>query len=449
MLPTFPPFDYHDPAVLQSHLREALPFLHRLVFDKMLEIARDEDLTVYLVGGIVRDLFLGRPNSDLDFVVLADAHRLARIAGAVFKTLLAVQSVKLTVHTKFGTARLDLVFQAADDSSPSHIHVDIATARLETYAHPAALPDVTFPATLVQDLRRRDFSINAIAVAPVSGGLQLTDPFDGLADLKAGWLRVLHPLSLVDDPTRILRGVRFAARFDYRFEPATASLLQKAVADGYLPTLSPERIRNELLLILREARPEIALQLLADYKILSQINPLLAWQPEWGQDFRQLRQLLATSISPAAYLALLCYRLEPTQVQKIGRDLRLFDQNQTVPFQVAQLWHTVRPALSSPLVNSQLYRLLHPFTPYALEVGAALLQIQGLGEAAARVRYYLDALQAKKPQLDGEDLKRLGLKPGPQFGQILEALHAALLDGLVVTRADEEAFVQQQLAALP
>ncbi len=449
MLPTFPPFDYHDPAVLQSRLREALPFLHRLVFDKMLDTAHDEKLTVYLVGGIVRDLFLGRPNFDLDFVVLADAHRLARIAGAVFKTLLAVQSVKLTVHARFGTARLDLAFLEADAASPTYIHVDIATARLETYAHPAALPAVIFPATLLEDLRRRDFTINALAVAPVPGGLQLTDPFDGLADLKAGWLRVLHPLSFVDDPTRILRGVRFAARFDYRFEPATASLLQKAVTDGYLLTLSPERTRNELLLILREARPEVALQLLADYKILAQINSLLDWQPERDQDFRQLRQLLAASISPAAYLALLCYRLEPTQVQKIGRDLRLFDQDQTVPFQVAQLWHSVRPALSSPLPNSQLYRLLHPFAPYSLEVGAALLQIQGLDEMATHLRFYLTTLQAKKTQLDGEYLKGLGLQPGPQFKQILDALHAALLDGIVATRADEAAFVQRFLAQLP
>ena len=456
MLPVFPPFDFNDAVVLQSRLREALPFRHRIVYDKVTQTSQDENKTAYLVGGIVRDLFLGRQNFDLDFVCTDHAHYLARMLSAVFKATLQIESVKLTTHDKFGTARLDLVFSDASiqkqvennpESDATEIHLDLATARTEIYAYPAALPQVHFPASLDEDLYRRDFTINALALIPVSKGLKLTDPFNGLDDLKMGYLRVLHSRSFVDDPTRILRGIRFAARFGYTFEPETELLLRSALAGGYLQKLSAERVRNEILLILRENRPEIAFQLLKDYNILPVINPLLEWNDTSTQLFRELRSNLGSKISSAAYFAGLTYLLQPNQVQKIVSELRFFDSNEKIPVQVSQLWNVIQKDLLNPyILNSQLYSLLHSFDDYALEVGSALFEIHNLPEIATKINFYLEELKSKKPKLGGDFLLELGLKRGPLFGQLLSELQNAVLDGLVSSRSEEEAFILEKIS---
>jgi tRNA nucleotidyltransferase (CCA-adding enzyme) len=207
---------------------------------------------VHVVGGAVRDLLLGAAHVDVDLVVVGDAVALARELAARLPGL-------LTVHGAFGTATV------AGDG----VFVDLATARSETYPSPGALP-VVRPATLPADLARRDFTINAMAASLGSDLGALIDPFDGRADLERGVLRVLHDRSFVDDPTRIVRGVRYEARLGFGFDADTAALAR--VAATGVGALSPERLREALVLLLREACAGAALDRLDDLGALGVIG---------------------------------------------------------------------------------------------------------------------------------------------------------------------------------
>jgi tRNA nucleotidyltransferase (CCA-adding enzyme) len=416
-----------------ERLRRQLPEAHRVALDLVLA----QNIPVYLVGGIVRDLLLGQPNFDLDFVTLQPASVLARRVLPLFEQRFGRDKVKLLEHSAFGTARLD---------ANQDLHLDFATARHETYAHPAALPTVSFPATLEEDLHRRDFTINAIALTP-DGSLH--DPFNGLKDLREGVLRVLHPASFIDDPTRMVRGVRFAARLDYKFEPETEQLLKEALKGGYFSLLSAERKRNELRLILKEARPEKALILLEHYGLLAKIHPYLDWperniSPFWYLDYYS-KNIVKRKLEVYASLAIIFANLGKFKVEQIVRDLRFVGLEASVPVEVAQLWTEVRSQLVPGLKNSQLYNLLHSYSSEALQIFEARL----LGKAKEQklVRHYRKEVAGRKPILNGDYLIKLGVPPGPHIKTLLAELRDAVLDGEVKGREEEEAFLQRRIKA--
>ncbi len=216
-------------------------------------IAHELGMSAYAVGGCVRDWRLGLPNgADLDVTVEGDGIALAKAAARVL-------SASLTVHPQFGTATLALTASEAIRTSES-FRVDVATCRKETYAKPGAYPKVT-PGTIRDDLARRDFTINAMAVAivPERVGV-LVDPFGGEQDLRARRLRVLHPGSFLDDPSRILRGIRFAQRFRLRWERETARLMRAAIAAGAFGWLNAGRIKKELERMRHEPDPRDCLE---------------------------------------------------------------------------------------------------------------------------------------------------------------------------------------------
>lgn len=215
-------------------------------------IASARKMNASAVGGCVRDWWLGRATVDLDVAVEGDAVNVAHaVANAVGGTT--------TVHPQFGTATVRLT------SVVPGLRIDFATCRRETYARPAAYPTVS-AGTLEDDLFRRDFTINAMAVAisPQRFG-ELVDPFLGLEDLRGKRLRVLHERSFLDDPSRILRGIRFAQRFGLQWEPQTKRLLHEAVAAGALGWLNAGRLRKELDRLGQEPDPLAALLQLADF----------------------------------------------------------------------------------------------------------------------------------------------------------------------------------------
>lgn len=214
--------------------------------------AYDAKMPVYLVGGAVRDILLKRPVLDVDIVIQGDAIAFAR--GIASQYLGTVKS-----HKRFGTSAVSL---------PAGIKLDMVTAREETYAHPGALPDIK-PAGIREDLFRRDFTVNAMAVSisPENFG-DLKDDFNGQADLKGRVLRVLHDKSFVDDPTRIIRAARYATRFGFSIEPHTRELLRQAVAGDCLSTLTAPRYWNEFRRILDEKDPWPALRLLKDFGVM-------------------------------------------------------------------------------------------------------------------------------------------------------------------------------------
>lgn len=202
-------------------------------------VGRKQRLAVYAVGGCVRDWLLGLSSLDLDVVVAGDG---VAFAGALAKPLRA----RVVEHGAFGTATL---------TCPDQRRVDVASARTERYRHPGAYPSVS-PGSIQQDLARRDFTINAMAVRLGSGRtLAIVDPYNGRADLADRRIRALHPKSFLDDPTRIFRAVRFAQRFDFTIEPMTERWIREAVVTGALERVQPGRIRKELVLIAGEPLP--------------------------------------------------------------------------------------------------------------------------------------------------------------------------------------------------
>jgi tRNA nucleotidyltransferase (CCA-adding enzyme) len=222
-----------DPARLRE-LLGSVPGLDRIA-------AAAGDTPVYLVGGAVRDLLLGRERTDLDIVVEGDAAVLAAELGGDSVT-----------HGRFATAKVTL----------AGVEFDLATARAESYPRPGALPEVR-PSSLSEDLARRDFSINAMAV-PLRSDPALIDPFGGLRDLEAGVLRVLNERSFVDDPTRALRAARYAARFGFTAEPETEALARKAD----LSTVSEDRLEAELMRLAAEPRARQGFELLAEWGLI-------------------------------------------------------------------------------------------------------------------------------------------------------------------------------------
>jgi len=258
----------------------------------------------YLVGGVVRDLLLGYPNFDLDLVIEGDAVKLAQRIAEIKQT-------KLIIHPRFGTAKL----------SYDNFTLDMATARGETYAKPGALPTVT-PGTLNDDLFRRDFSINAMAISlmPSNYG-ELVDPYQGRSDLEQHLVRILHPNSFSDDATRILRAIRYEQRLRFELEPQTAQLLKQDIP--MLDTISGDRIRHELELIFREKHPEYALKQLGELGALQRINPYLKGNGWIAVKFDKAKSLSKPSQLSSLYLCLLAYSLHERENEQLIRRLNL------------------------------------------------------------------------------------------------------------------------------
>ncbi len=371
----------------------------------------------YLVGGAVRDLLLGSPNLDLDLVIEGDAVQLAQELAE------AGQADLLATH-RFGTATL----RCGDHS------LDVATARKETYAQPGALPEVS-PGTIRDDLARRDFSINAMAVSLSSDDHgELIDLYGGRSDLEQRLVRVLHPGSFRDDATRILRGVRYEQRFGFEFEAQTAGLLKRDI--HMLDTISGDRIRHELELILNEREPEHAIKRLADLGVLTRIGLAVEGEGEKIVEvFRKARRMAEPEQLPALYLCLLIYSSTMQQLEALISRLNMPTRPSRAMRDTLRLRNSLGLLDRPSLRPSEVYDLLKEYDTPAIQANTIASETS---PAHGSLDLFLTNLRHVRPSLDGEDLKRLGIPPGPEMGAILRALHRAKLDGDVVTKADEE-----------
>ncbi|MCD6094217.1 MAG: CCA tRNA nucleotidyltransferase [Candidatus Omnitrophica bacterium] len=217
------------------------------ILELAIRIAVKQNLPIFVVGGFVRDFLLGVKNWDIDLVAESrDFKEGIAFAMALAKAL----NGEIETHRGFGTAVISYNFKGRE------MRMDVASTRKERYKKPAALPDVN-PASITEDLERRDFSINAMAISlnESNPGLQLIDPFKGKEDLRRKRIRVLHNLSFIDDPTRILRAVRFAVRYNFCIERKTKRLIKEAIEKGMLKELKPQRLEKEIRLILKEKKP--------------------------------------------------------------------------------------------------------------------------------------------------------------------------------------------------
>ncbi len=389
------------------------------------ELAQRRGQKLYLVGGVVRDLLLERENFDLDLVVEGDAIALAQ-------ELAEAKKCNLVIYQRFGTAKLRWNGWSAD----------LATARSETYAKACALPTVN-PSTIQDDLFRRDFTINAMAVELNPGRYgQMLDLYGGLADLERKLVRVLHEKSFVDDATRIWRAIRYEQRLDFQLEPRTMKLVKRHAR--YLKRVSGDRIRHELELILREDRPEKVLRRAAELGVLRKLHPKLKADKWLSTRYERARQ----HSSPGApsfglYLALLVYRMDTSDVEELVSRLRLRKSTTRMLCDTIDLKANLQHLALPKVTPSQVYRRL---IGYAAEAVFANIIAGGMSRAQQRLNEFLNKLRYIRPALNGEDLKRLGVAPGPEIKRVQQQLLEAKLEGKALTRRDEEALVRNWLA---
>jgi len=381
----------------------------------------------YLVGGPVRDLLLGRQIEDIDLVLEGDAI-------AVAERFAAASGGVLTRHLAFRTANVAL-------AAPNHtFHIDFVTARAEDYPEPAALP-VVRPSGLTDDLRRRDFTINTFALTlSEPTPFTLIDKCGGLTDLAAGTIRVLHDASFVDDPTRIVRAARFAARRGLVIEAHTSRLITEAAAAGLIEHTSSARILHELWLTLAEPAPEAVFELLHELGALQHLLPELEWTPELHMLLATARAMAAGDERGLALLGLLAWSMPSTARASLLRRYALPGDQRRIVTEIDQLIAALETLTTPNLAPSQIYRLLHGLTGTTRSVGELV------APAVARTPFaqYRQTLRNTRPLLTGDDLRALQIAPGPRYRTLLAGLHAAQLDGQVRTRDEAEQWILER-----
>jgi tRNA nucleotidyltransferase (CCA-adding enzyme) len=455
------------PGVVQNLLRQRLlPSLWNVLLQTA-EQAEQRGWQLYLVGGAVRDLLLAKPDQpllldDIDLVV-DGFHRAADQAAGVemAKSLQKLYpAARLQIHGRFQTAALLWHNDPVLDS----LWIDIATARTEFYPYPAANPEVE-ASSIRQDLYRRDFTINALAIrlTPPRMG-ELLDFFGGVVDLQAKQIRVLHANSFIEDPTRIYRAVRFAVRLGFQIDPQTEGYIRTAIASGIYHRIQAEvektpalqtRLRQELRYILEARYWKPALELLSELGAICCIHPdlelndVLWWQlrlvDRWLKRFDRPpvsaeHHQLATLEHWLILLELMLSHLEVEARVKVAENFQLpadsiqrlqrLDQNQTA----------IAAALPNCQRPSQVVRELSQYDLSTL----ILVAVSQPRAIRRQIWQYLTCWSQVKAPIDGNDLKALGYKPGRQYKQILDRLLSATLDGEITNRAEAEAFLAAQ-----
>jgi tRNA nucleotidyltransferase (CCA-adding enzyme) len=437
-----------SPASARINLRERLarhfPPSHLALLQALTTAADNLHTPLYLVGGVVRDLILGIPSVDLDIVVEGDAIALAHAVAKAY-------GGRVRSHERFGTAkwllggvdfqRLGVSPEAAAGLPES---LDLVSARAEFYPHPSALPEVE-RGNLKLDLHRRDFTINTLALSLNAAHYgDVYDFWGGLRDLEEKRIRVLHSISFVDDPTRILRAVRLEQRLGFAIEPRTRDLIARASA--LLHRVSGDRIRHELEAIFDETNPQLALARLQELGVLADIHPGLGWNSTDEQTVEAARRFSpdprwSLAVDPAASFPPMCIWLlgHPASFQEnILNRLNL-------PRRQAGLILDARRALDRLQAlppHSPPSRIVAELedTQEASLVGAYLAADGGV---KAMLDAYLGEWRKVHPRATGETLRRRGIPPGPRYREILRALRAAWLDGNIRTATEEEALLVQ------
>ncbi|HDQ40284.1 MAG TPA: polya polymerase, partial [Desulfonatronum sp.] len=394
-------------------------------------LAGDIGVRAYAVGGFVRDILLNRPNLDIDLVVEGD--------GIAFAQLLSRElGGRIRIHKKFQTAVVIL---------PRGQKVDVATARLEYYQYPAALPTVQL-SSIKMDLYRRDFSINALAVHlnPDQFGI-LVDFFSAQKDIKERTIRVLHSLSFVEDPTRILRAIRFEQRFHFRMDRQTERLIKNALNLNLFQKLSGRRLFHELQLIMQENEVLACFRRMDGFNILQSLHPLLKMSNHLEKVLDEVERvlnwyrLLYLELEVQAWKVFflgMATGLDDVQFQILLRRLNFskkdeqhFQQLRQGIAETVQFLHDWQNRNGS---LSELYSILHPLP---LEAVLYLMARSQKEEMRRHISLFLTQLQTQKLAISGKDLKTMGLKPGPSYSVILKTLHAAMIDGHAVDRKSQ------------
>jgi tRNA nucleotidyltransferase (CCA-adding enzyme) len=414
---------------IRSLLKERLPPKIVTLLRELGAIADDLDFNAYLVGGVVRDVILKRKNLDLDIVTEGDAIKLA-------KTFARKKEARARSYPRFGTAVVVM---------PDGFKIDIATARIEHYESPAAPPEVKL-SSLKRDLYRRDFTINTLAVHLNKAHYgTLIDHFGAMKDIKERVLRVIHSLSFVEDPTRILRAIRFEQRFGFRIGKLTESLIHNAVSIKSFENLSGQRFFAELKSILQEEDPVGALERMDDFGLLKFISPDLKLTEELRGILERIKGILVWF--DLLYLGI---GYEPWKVYFMGLTAPLNTDAFTrlverMQIQDRDIVHAIstRQEVGRALrevsqlkdkKNYPLYKILSPFSAEILLCSMAKTKSEKIQKS---ISTFFSRLKGTKVLLKGKDLIAMGYEPGPLFKDIFDSILQARLEGAVSTREDE------------
>lgn len=401
--------------------------------------AHECNLNLFMVGGIVRDLLLERNNLDMDFVVEDDAIRLAQ-------DLQAHYGGEVHSFRPFGTAKwlLTLEVQEALKTFNLPSHIDFATARNEFYEHPTALPTV-YSGSIKLDLGRRDFTINTLAIqlSPTSALGHVLDFYGGLSDLKAGLIRVLHSLSFIDDPTRIVRAVRFKRRLNFTIEGRTAELIETALP--MLGRITGERLRNELTLLLQEQQPELGLFELQRLGILNAIHPAFKIDNRITPLFEKARSfqvpwLMKIPDRIDLYWHLLATTIPPETLPGFYERLLFEHHSRESMLNASRLLHQEKILSDPNLKPSEIVRMFTGLSELALLT--AWIAIENT-TAREHIKNYMIEWRHIRPATDGHTLIKRGLKPGPCFRLILDRLRDSYLDHEIANEADENVLLDK------
>lgn len=399
-------------------------------------IADKKNMPAYLVGGFVRDLILGVKNLDLDIVVEGDGINFAEDFARKLKA-------KLIRHRRFGTATV-IVFD-------SKIKVDIASARKEFYLQPACLPEVT-NGTLKNDLARRDFTVNAMAVGINKENFgRLLDFFNGKNDLVRKKIRILHDLSFIDDPTRILRAIRFERRYNFRLEFKTQKCLKEAVKLKMLEKVHPHRLRDELILILKEVHPSRQIRRIQElvgfgfinpylsiskksYKLLSSIENQIIW---FRRQYPGRRQM-------DTWLIYFMGLLDSSLIKDVKSICKKFAFRRGEEKRISTYKKIVRKLIrdlsQDRIKPSRIFTLLEPLS---YEVILLVKAKYANPNIQRHIEDFFKIYNGLRICISGEDLHRLGIAPGPNYQKIFNKVLNAKLNGEARTKEEELALIKR------
>lgn len=431
----------HSAVNVFKKMRRMLPREVLHIIRQLARFAEEKRFKAYLVGGFVRDFLLGVENLDVDLVIEGDAIEFARYAADKL-------GASLVVHRKFGTATLII----KDSVKGSGFKIDMATARTETYRHPAALPSVRF-SSIKDDLYRRDFTINAMAVSIDEKSLgELIDFFGGRKDLGEKRIRVLHDKSFIDDPTRIFRAVRFEQRYNFKIDRHAVSLIKNALKQEMFEKVSGERLREEIVSLLKEKEPLKAIRRMRSLYELRFINPKIEFDAESEKVCKRINELFKyykkfflkrrTLDLWLVYFMLIIDRLRLADALKVcdrfamrrNDRLRIISGKKAEDKIVALL--SDRRAVKS----SRIYEYLEPIS---YETLLFLMAKCGKRLVKKRVSLFLSRLNGMRLGIRGGDLKNIGIRPGPDFTKILRKTLHAKIDGRLKTKKDELLFARR------
>jgi tRNA nucleotidyltransferase (CCA-adding enzyme) len=443
------------PASLAPRLEAVLSPVRLALLQLAARQAEAQGDAIYIVGGFVRDLVLGLPSLDFDLVVEGDAIALARGLAAAY-------GGRVSSHTRFGTAKWHLDLRhagllravGAGDGMPLDLPatLDLVSARTEFYAHPTALPSVQ-RGSIKLDLHRRDFTINTLALRLDGRHCgELLDPWGGGRDLSDRVIRVLHSISFIDDPTRMLRAVRLEQRLGFTIEPRTLELMQQAMP--MLDRVSGERLRDEIGLILDEPCAGPILARLGALGLLGAIHPALEWDSWLAArlpDVRAFRPPEAWRLHESPQLESLFYalwlaRLDANQAAAVCDRLHFSVAARAVIVDTNRLTHAI-PRWPAGIAPSDVVARLEDAGEESLV--AAWLALADMPQAREILTSYLVTWRRLTPVTDGRALREAGLPPGPAYSRILATLRSAWLDGQLENADQERELLRTLLAEEP